>query len=97
MVSAWRAIQLAKLAGATVIATAPTAAKLERLQSFGMDHGIDYLTQEFVAATQKIVAKAGLEGVDVVVDSVGGPHARRQHRRAGLARPVGQRGHRGPR
>lgn len=66
------AIQLAKLAGATVIATASSVAKLERLASFGMDHGIDYTAQDFVEATQKIVAKAGLEGVDVVVDSVGG-------------------------
>ena len=63
------AIQMAKLAGATVIATASSADKLERLKAFGMDHGIDYAAQDFVKATQKIVGKAG---VDVVIDSVGG-------------------------
>jgi len=63
------AIQLAKLAGATVIATASSADKLERLKAFGMDHGIDYAAQDFVKETQKLVGK---DGVDVVIDSVGG-------------------------
>lgn len=63
------AIQMAKLAGATVIATASSADKLERLKAFGMDHGIDYATEDFVKATQKF---AGPKGVDLVIDSVGG-------------------------
>lgn len=63
------AIQMAKLAGATVIATASSADKLERLKAFGMDHGIDYATEDFVKATQKL---AGPKGVDLVIDSVGG-------------------------
>ena len=63
------AIQMAKLAGATVIATASTPDKLERLRAFGMDHGIDYAAQDFVKEARRIVGKAG---VDVVVDSVGG-------------------------
>lgn len=63
------AIQMAKLAGATVIATASSADKLERLKAFGMDHGIDYAAQDFVKETQKLVGK---DGVDVVIDSVGG-------------------------
>lgn len=63
------AIQMAKLAGATVIATASSADKLERLKAFGMDHGINYAEQDFVNATQKLT---GAKGVDVVIDSVGG-------------------------
>ncbi len=63
------AIQMAKLAGATVIATASSADKLERLKAFGMDHGIDYATEDFVKATQK---RVGPNGVNLVIDSVGG-------------------------
>lgn len=63
------AIQMAKLAGATVIATASTADKLERLQAFGLDHGINYSEQDFVKEAQKM---AGAKGVDLVLDSVGG-------------------------
>ncbi len=36
------AIQLAKRAGATVLATAGSDEKLERLKEFGLDHGINY-------------------------------------------------------
>lgn len=63
------AIQLAKAAGATVIATASSADKLERLKAFGLDHGINYVEDDFVAAVQALTNK---RGVDVVVDSVGG-------------------------
>jgi NADPH2:quinone reductase len=47
------AIQLAKRAGATVIATASSEAKLARLIAFGMDHGIDYRTQDLVAEAKR--------------------------------------------
>ncbi len=40
------AIQLAKRAGATVLATASSDAKLERLKEFGLDHGINYRDEE---------------------------------------------------
>lgn len=63
------AIQLAHRAGATVIATASSSEKLERLKAFGLDHGINYVEQDFVAEVQKLTGK---RGVDVVVDSVGG-------------------------
>jgi NADPH:quinone reductase len=36
------AIQLAKRARATVISTASSDEKLERLKTFGLDHGINY-------------------------------------------------------
>lgn len=63
------AIQMAKLAGATVIATASTADKLERLKAFGLDHGINYSEQDFVKEAEKI---SGPSGIDLVIDSVGG-------------------------
>ncbi len=63
------AIQLAKRAGATVIATASSDEKLEQLKEFGLDHGINYKTGDFVAEARRITND---RGVDLVVDSVGG-------------------------
>ncbi len=63
------AIQLAKRAGATVLATASSDEKLERLKEFGLDHGINYKTDDFVAKARELTNGAG---VDLVVDSVGG-------------------------
>jgi NADPH2:quinone reductase len=63
------AIQLAKRAGATVLATASTDKKLERLRAFGLDHGINYVTDDFVEVCLKLTDG---KGVDLVVDSVGG-------------------------
>ena len=63
------AIQLANRAGATVIATASSDEKLERLKEFGLDHGINYAIESFVARTNEIT---GSRGADVVIDSIGG-------------------------
>lgn len=63
------AIQLAKRAGATVLATASSDEKLERLKAFGLDHGINYRTEDFVERTIELTD--GL-GANLVVDSVGG-------------------------
>ena len=63
------AIQLAKRAGATVIATASSEKRLERLKEFGLDHGVDYSRDDWV---DKVRAITGGRGVDLVVDSVGG-------------------------
>ena len=62
------AIQLAKRAGATVLATASSADKLERLRAFGLDEGINYTTSDFADEVRRIT---GGRGVDLVVDSVG--------------------------
>jgi NADPH:quinone reductase-like Zn-dependent oxidoreductase len=56
------AVQLAKQAGARVIATASTA-NVERVRALGADIVIDYKTQRFEDFAQ---------GVDLVVDTVGG-------------------------
>jgi len=63
------AIQLAKRAGATVIATASSDERLERLKPLGLDHGINYLRDDVVAEVRRLTDK---KGVDVVVDPVGG-------------------------
>jgi NADPH2:quinone reductase len=62
------AIQLAKRAGATVLATASSDDKLERLKEFGLDHGINYRTSDFPTVTRELT---GGRGVELVVDSVG--------------------------
>lgn len=63
------AIQLAKRAGATVIATASSDERLERIQPFGVDVGVDYTKDDWVDAVR---AATGGRGVDLAVDSVGG-------------------------
>src|SRR5438067_11730081 len=63
------AIQLAKRAGATVLATASSDDKLARLAEFGLDHGINYSDSHWAHAVRE--ATSG-RGVDLAVDSVGG-------------------------
>src|SRR6187200_2009281 len=63
------AIQLAKQAGATVISTASSDEKLERLREFGLDHGINYSKDSFVDRTRELTDG---RGADVILDSVGG-------------------------
>jgi NADPH2:quinone reductase len=67
------AIQLAKQAGATVIATASSEEKLERLKEFGLDHGINYASEGFVERTRELTDGRGAE---VILDSVGGQNLR---------------------
>jgi NADPH:quinone reductase len=62
------AIQLAKQAGATVLATASSDARLQRLREFGLDHGLNYREGDWIAQAR---ALSGGNGVDLVVDSVG--------------------------
>jgi NADPH:quinone reductase len=61
-------IQLAKRAGATVLATASSAEKLDRLTKYGLDHGINYVEEDLAPAVRKLTDG---RGVDLVVDSVG--------------------------
>jgi len=63
------AIQLAKRAGARVLATASSNDKLERLKELGLDEGINYAEHDFVAEARRLTDG---RGVDVIVDSVGG-------------------------
>lgn len=63
------AVQLAKAAGATVLATAEADGRLERLAEYGVDHGIDYLTQDVPAEVMRLTDG---RGADLVVDPIGG-------------------------
>jgi NADPH2:quinone reductase len=63
------AIQLAKQAGATVLATASSDQKLERLKEYGLDHGINYASENFVERTRELTDG---RGADVILDSIGG-------------------------
>lgn len=61
-------VQIAKIAGATVIGTVSTAEKAQLAKENGADHIINYAEQDFVGEVKKITAG---KGVDVVYDSVG--------------------------
>ena len=61
-------VQMAKIAGATVIGTASTKEKAKLATDHGADHVILYTEQDFVAETRRITGNAG---VHVVYDSVG--------------------------
>ncbi len=63
------AIQLAHRAGARVLATASSTARLDRLHELGLDHGIDYSTVDFADEVRRLTEG---KGADVIVDSVGG-------------------------
>ncbi len=63
------AIQLAKRAGAKVLATASSDERLERLKPLGMDHGINYRRDDVAKSVMKITEG---KGVNLVVDPVGG-------------------------
>ena len=64
------AIQLAKRAGARVLATASSDERLERLKPLGLDEGINYRNEDVAKAVMRLTDN---KGVDLVVDSVGGP------------------------
>jgi NADPH2:quinone reductase len=73
------AIQLAKRAGATVLATASSDEKLERLKDYGLDHGINYEEGSFVKPVEELTGG----GPDLVIDSVGGKNLERSLHCAG--------------
>jgi NADPH:quinone reductase-like Zn-dependent oxidoreductase len=62
------AVQIAKVFGARVIATAGGAAKLERTVALGADAAIDHHKDDVVAAVKSLT---GGRGADVVVEHVG--------------------------
>ena len=68
------AVQLAKRAGATVLATASSDKKLDRLKNLGLDHGINYAARDFVGAVRELTDG---RGADLIIDSVGGTNLAR--------------------
>ncbi len=63
------AVEIGKLLGATVIATASSVEKLAVAESRGADHLVNYTTEDFVEAVRRITGGAG---ADVIYDPVGG-------------------------
>lgn len=63
------AVECGKALGATVIAAASTAEKLDLAKAHGADHGINYVDEDLRAAVRKLTDG---RGVDVVYDPVGG-------------------------
>jgi NADPH2:quinone reductase len=63
------AIQLGKLAGATVIATAGSEEKLGLCRHLGADHVVNYRTGDFTVVAEEVTHG---RGVDVAFDTVGG-------------------------
>ena len=68
------AIQLAHARGATVLATAGTEEKCRLCETLGAARGINYRSEDFVAA---IAQFTGGVGVNIVLDMVGGSYAAR--------------------
>jgi NADPH2:quinone reductase len=65
------ALQLANAAGARVIGTSRTAAKLERARELGLEHGVVTGEGDW---TQRVLELTNGRGVDVILDLVGGPY-----------------------
>lgn len=63
------AIQIARLYGARVIATAGSDDKVARARALGADVGINYTTADFAAECRALTGK---RGVDAVIEHVGG-------------------------
>ena len=62
-------VQIAKNAGATVIACASSASKLDRLRALGADHLVDYTREDFSARAWELTRR---KGCDVIVNYTGG-------------------------
>jgi NADPH:quinone reductase len=66
------AIQIAKAIGARVVVTA-SSGKLARCLELGADRAVDYATEDFVEVSRDLAA----DGVDVVLDVIGGDYVDR--------------------
>ena len=70
------AVQIAKSVGAEIFGTA-SAAKHDAIAAQGVQHAIDYRTQDFEAEVKRIT---GGEGVDVIIDATGPTNFRKDYR-----------------
>jgi putative PIG3 family NAD(P)H quinone oxidoreductase len=79
------AIQLARALGARAIATARTAAKLQRAVELGLDGRMSVLVPDDSRFADEVLARTGGRGVDVVLELVGGPYVAEDLRCAAAA------------
>jgi NADPH:quinone reductase-like Zn-dependent oxidoreductase len=77
------ATQVARVTGAEIFGTA-SAAKHEAIKAQGVDHPIDYRTQDFKAEVRRLTNG---EGVDVILDPMGPTSFRKDYR---ILRPGGR-------
>ncbi|MGH2922610.1 MAG: zinc-binding dehydrogenase [Solirubrobacterales bacterium] len=70
------AIQIAKAVGAEIFGTA-SGPKHDAIAAQGVDHPIDYRTQDFAAEARRIT---GGEGLDVIIDATGPTNFRKDYR-----------------
>ena len=63
------AVQVAKLVGATIFATASSDRKLEQAKALGANHLINYSRDNFA---ERVMEITGGKGVDVVMEHIGG-------------------------
>jgi NADPH:quinone reductase-like Zn-dependent oxidoreductase len=63
------ALQVARLAGATIFATASSEQKLQRAKALGAHHLINYSEENFA---ERVLELTGGKGVDVIMEHVGG-------------------------
>jgi putative PIG3 family NAD(P)H quinone oxidoreductase len=68
------AIRMLKAAGARSVVTAGSEEKCRRCLELGADRAVNYREGDFVAAARELTGGAG---VDVVLDSIGGPYLER--------------------
>jgi putative PIG3 family NAD(P)H quinone oxidoreductase len=68
------AIQLARQAGAKIFITAGSDEKIRRCLELGADAGINYKTEDFAARVAELTQQ---QGVDVILDCVGGEYLRK--------------------
>jgi synaptic vesicle membrane protein VAT-1 len=83
------ALQIAKQLGLTTYGTASSEVKLEFARAHGLDHGIDYMRNDF---EREIMRLTDGRGVDHVLDSLGGAGLRKGYRclaRAGRVVTIG--------
>jgi NADPH:quinone reductase-like Zn-dependent oxidoreductase len=68
------ALQIAKHLGLTVYGTASSKQKLDFARQFGLDHGINYATQDFADEVKRLTSG---RGVRFLLDSIGGATLRK--------------------
>jgi NADPH:quinone reductase len=65
------AVQIGKILGVEMYGTSSSDKKLERVQTLGLQHPINYKRQDYVEAVRQLTHG---EGVDVVFEMLGGEH-----------------------
>ena len=78
------AVQMAKNEGCEIFGTASSERKLELMREYGVNHTINYRTEDFVKEIKKITNN---EGLDVILDSIGGSYVKKG---LGILRPTGR-------